>query len=62
MKAKTDELKHRLAKALNQNRRVPLFVIAKTKRKISRNSKTRNWRQSKIKKLNTRNQKRHPTY
>ena len=50
MKAKTIELKNKLAKALKQNRRIPLFVVAKTKRKISRNSKTRNWRAKKIKK------------
>ena len=58
MKEKTTSVKNQLAKALKQNRRIPLFVIAKTKRKISRNSKSRNWRAKKIKKINTRNHKR----
>ncbi len=58
MKEKTTSVKQQLSKALRQNRRIPLFVIAKTKRKISRNSKTRNWRVKKIKKINTRNHKR----
>lgn len=48
MKAKSSKLKMKLAKALKQNRRIPLFVVAKTKRKISRNSKTRNWRARKL--------------
>ena len=37
-----------LAKALRQNRRIPVFVIAATKRKVSRNPKARNWRRGKL--------------
>ena len=37
-----------LAKALRQNRRLPVFVIARTKRKVSRNPKARNWRGRKL--------------
>ncbi len=46
---KSSNLKAVLSKALSQNRRVPLFVIAKTKRRVSRNVKQRNWRSSKLK-------------
>lgn len=42
--------KLRLAKALRQNRAMPLFVIAKTKAKLRINKKRRHWR---IKKLKT---------
>lgn len=38
-----------LAKKLNQNRRIPIFVIAKTARRITRNSKQRHWRARKMK-------------
>jgi len=38
-----------LTKALLQNRRMPIFVIARTERRVSRNSKTRNWRSEKMK-------------
>ncbi len=38
-----------LTKALLQNRRMPIFVIARTARRVSRNSKTRNWRSEKMK-------------
>ncbi|NUN11438.1 50S ribosomal protein L39e [Candidatus Micrarchaeota archaeon] len=38
-----------LSKALKQNRRIPIFVIAKTGRKVSRNTKSRNWRFKKLK-------------
>ena len=41
--------KTKLKKALNQNRRIPLFVVARTKRKVSTNFKARNWRKSKLK-------------
>ena len=39
-----------LTKKLSQNRRIPIFVIAKTGRKVTRNTKTRNWRHQKISK------------
>lgn len=45
---KTPALKVKLAKALKQNRRIPVFVVARTKRKITFNRKTRNWRQKKL--------------
>ncbi len=38
-----------LAKAIRQNRRIPVFVIARTKRKVTRNTKSRNWRSKKLK-------------
>ncbi len=45
---KTPALKTKLAKALKQNRRIPVFVVARTKRKITYNRKTRNWRSKKL--------------
>jgi len=41
--------KEMLGKALKQNRRIPLFVIAKTGRKVTRNIVRRNWRSQKLK-------------
>ncbi len=41
--------KSRLMKARRQNRRVPLWVMVKTKRKVSNNPKRRNWRHAKLK-------------
>jgi len=38
-----------LAKKIKQNRPVPLFIIAKTKRKVRTNPKRRIWRNEKIK-------------
>ena len=46
---KTRTFKKRLGKAARRNRRIPLFVIAKTKRKIRFNRNTRNWLQRKLK-------------
>jgi large subunit ribosomal protein L39e len=40
--------KKRLLKAKNQNRRVPLWVMVKTKRRITNNPKRRSWRNSKL--------------
>ncbi|MCX6767354.1 MAG: 50S ribosomal protein L39e [Candidatus Micrarchaeota archaeon] len=48
-KAKSFELKKKLAKALTQNRRIPVFVIARTKRGVVRNPKARHWRTRKLK-------------
>ena len=42
--------KLRLAKALKQNRRVPLFVILKTKGRVRFHPKMRHWRRSNLKK------------
>jgi large subunit ribosomal protein L39e len=48
-KNRSKEKKALLTKALLQNRRMPIFVIAKTARRVSRNSKTRSWRSEKMK-------------
>ncbi len=45
---KTPALKRVLSKAARTNRRIPIFVIAKTKRRITRNQSRRNWRARKI--------------
>ena len=42
-------MKKKLAKKMNQNRRMPIFVIAKTARRVMRNTKQRNWRRRKLK-------------
>ncbi|AEH06625.1 50S ribosomal protein L39e [Methanothermococcus okinawensis] len=42
--------KLRLGKALKQNRRVPLFAVAKTKGKVRNHPKMRNWRRNNLKK------------
>lgn len=47
-RAKTPEKKRVLTKAMRQNRRIPLFVIARTKRKVMRNPRIRNWRAKKL--------------
>jgi large subunit ribosomal protein L39e len=49
MSKKTQRKKAMLAKALKQNRRIPLFVVAKTARRITFNSSRRAWRNSKLK-------------
>jgi len=46
---KSEKKKMILAKALKQNRRVPIFVIAKTARRVMRNVKQRHWRMRKLK-------------
>jgi large subunit ribosomal protein L39e len=40
--------KLRLAKAYKQNRRVPLWVMLKTSRKVRTHPKMRHWRRSKV--------------
>lgn len=42
--------KLRLAKALKQNRRVPIWVIAKTKRRVRTHPRRHSWKASKLKK------------
>jgi large subunit ribosomal protein L39e len=54
-KIKTPRTKSTLGKMIKRNRRLPLFVIAKTNRKVVRNSESRNWRTQKLK---MRSQKR----
>ena len=46
---KTKERKTKLSKYLNQNRRVPVFVMMKTRRRVTRNPRSRNWRFKKLK-------------
>jgi len=54
-KIKTPRKKATLGKMIKRNRRIPLFVIAKTNRKVTQNSERRNWRNQKLK---MRSQKR----
>ncbi|MFH2105870.1 MAG: 50S ribosomal protein L39e [Candidatus Micrarchaeota archaeon] len=49
MSKKDSEKKGRLAKAKKQNRRLPIFVTIRTKRKVQANNSRRNWRRDKIK-------------
>lgn len=46
---KSKEKKDYLSKKTRQNRKVPLFVVARTAKKVSRNSKSRQWRSEKLK-------------
>ena len=45
---KSANRKKKLGKAMRQNRRVPLFVAAKTKRRVTQNRMQRNWRHAKL--------------
>jgi large subunit ribosomal protein L39e len=49
MSKKTQKKKAMLGKKNKQNKRIPLFVVAKTKRKVTANNKTRQWRTKKLK-------------
>jgi large subunit ribosomal protein L39e len=49
MSIKTAKKKERLAHAMKSNRRVPVFVIAKTNRRVRYPTKSRNWRHNKLK-------------
>ena len=46
---KSRERKKALVKASKQNRRVPIFAMAKTNRRYTRNPKSRNWKFRKLK-------------
>jgi large subunit ribosomal protein L39e len=48
-KNKSFERKRFLGKKSRQNRRIPIFVIARTMRRVIRNAGARNWRRSKLK-------------
>jgi len=52
---KTPRTKATLGKMIRRNRRIPLFVIAKTNRRVVQNRERRQWRSQK---LNMRSQKR----
>ncbi len=47
-KNKSFERKRFLGKKARQNRRIPIFVIARTMRRVVRNARSRNWRRSKL--------------
>ncbi|RLI71954.1 50S ribosomal protein L39e [Archaeoglobales archaeon] len=49
MGKKTVGVKKRLAKALKQNRRAPIWITLKTNRKVFASPKRRNWRMRKLK-------------
>jgi large subunit ribosomal protein L39e len=49
MSKSTKGYKIRLAKACEQNRRVPQWVLLRTKRQVSSHPKRRNWRRSSLK-------------
>ena len=48
-RSKTPKLKATLGKMMKQNRRIPIFVIAKTNRRVIQNRERRNWRTQKLK-------------
>lgn len=48
MGIKTPKKKARLARAMKSNRRVPIFVIAKTNRKVRYPTRNRNWRHNRL--------------
>lgn len=48
MGKKTLGVKLRLAKRLKQNRRPPVWVTVRTKRKVFTNPKRRHWRRSRL--------------
>jgi large subunit ribosomal protein L39e len=48
MGKKSETKKKRLAKAGRQNRRMPIFVTVRTKRKVVWNSRKREWRTQKL--------------
>lgn len=48
MTKKTYDKKKKLAKATRQNKRLPVFVVIRTKRKITQNIHRRHWRTQKL--------------
>ncbi len=48
-RAKSEAKKRHLGKEARKNRRLPVFVIAKTNRRIASNPRRRNWRSRKLK-------------
>ncbi len=48
MTKKTHSKKMRLAKAANTNKRLPIFVAIRTKRKVTSNRNRRAWRTDKL--------------
>ena len=56
---KNTKLKRILAKANRTNKRVPLWVMIKTNRRVSTNPKQRNWRFKKLTSLIKKKMKGH---
>jgi len=48
-KIKSSRKKATLGKMIKRNRRMPLFVIAKTNRRVTQNREVRSWRTQKLK-------------
>jgi large subunit ribosomal protein L39e len=48
-RVKSPQKKATLGKKLKQNRRVPLFAIAKSNRRVTQNIERRHWRSRKLK-------------
>jgi large subunit ribosomal protein L39e len=48
MSKKSQKKKAMLSKKLKQNRRVPLFAVAKTNRRVVSNNRRRSWRTGKM--------------
>lgn len=48
-KNKSEGRKRKLVKAARQNRRIPVFAIARTNRRLTFNRFMRNWRTKKLK-------------
>ena len=48
-RVKSSARKRHLGKELRRNRRIPIFVVAKTNRRISTNPRRRHWRSRKLK-------------
>ena len=46
---KSKKKKDILSRAVRMNRRIPIFVVARTNRRVSRNLSTRHWRGTKMK-------------
>ncbi|MBI5036099.1 50S ribosomal protein L39e [Candidatus Micrarchaeota archaeon] len=46
---KSQAKKKKLVKAMKQNRRVPIFAMAKTNRRYRQNPKQRHWKRTKLK-------------
>jgi len=49
MSKKTEKKKAMLGKKARQNKRIPIFVVAKTKRKVTASNRRRDWRTNKMK-------------
>lgn len=48
VKRKGTALKTALAKALKRSRRIPVFIVARTRRRVTRNPISRHWKRKKL--------------